>query len=276
MRIAPMSLDDLNTALDWAALEGWNPGLDDAGAFLAADPGGFLMGWIGEEPVASIAVVRHNDDFGFLGLYICRPDWRGKGHGWALWQAGLDLLGDRTVGLDGVAAQEANYARSGFVLDRRTVRHQGLVDPMAGPDIRPAMAAMMPDLIALDRAAHGIERAAYLTAWFTGTPARRTRVSLRDGKLTGLGTIRRCREGLKAGPLIAADAGEAEALLHALAAEFPGQPLALDVPDTNEAAMEMATRLGLQPVFGTARMYKGPAPACRIGAVFGETTLELG
>ena len=40
--IRPMSESDLATAIGWAAAEGWNPGLADAGPFRAEDPGGFL------------------------------------------------------------------------------------------------------------------------------------------------------------------------------------------------------------------------------------------
>ena len=47
--------------------------------FQAADPDGFLMGWIDGEPVAAIAAVRHSDGFGFIGLFIVREGWRGRG-----------------------------------------------------------------------------------------------------------------------------------------------------------------------------------------------------
>ena len=40
MTVRLMTLADLAMVLDWAAAEGWNPGLDDAAAFLAADPEG--------------------------------------------------------------------------------------------------------------------------------------------------------------------------------------------------------------------------------------------
>ena len=36
-----MTETDLGLALDWAAAEGWNPGLHDAHCFYAADPEGF-------------------------------------------------------------------------------------------------------------------------------------------------------------------------------------------------------------------------------------------
>ena len=120
--IRPMRRDELDTALQWAAHEGWNPGLHDAACFHAADPQGFLVGLRGDEPIACISVVRYGASYGFLGLYIVAPEHRGQGHGWALWQAGMAHLGERAVGLDGVVAQQANYRRSGFVLAHRNVR----------------------------------------------------------------------------------------------------------------------------------------------------------
>ena len=39
-----MTEADLAPALEWAAAEGWNPGLHDAHCFYAADPQGFPVG----------------------------------------------------------------------------------------------------------------------------------------------------------------------------------------------------------------------------------------
>jgi hypothetical protein len=41
--IRTMHARDLALALDWAAAEGWNPGLSDAACFRSADPEGFLL-----------------------------------------------------------------------------------------------------------------------------------------------------------------------------------------------------------------------------------------
>ena len=71
-------------AVEWAANESWNPGLDDLPPFYAADPDGFLMGYIGDEPVACISVVRYGAEFGFLGFYIVSPAHRGQGCGWKI------------------------------------------------------------------------------------------------------------------------------------------------------------------------------------------------
>ncbi|TPE51373.1 GNAT family N-acetyltransferase [Amaricoccus solimangrovi] len=277
-RIAVMTPADLDRALDWAAAEGWNPGIDDAQAFRAADPEGFLMAFMGEEPVAAISVVRQGADFGFLGLYLCVPAWRGRGLGWKIWQAGLARLAGRVVGLDAVPAQEANYARSGFAVADRARRWGGVVaGEAAGGGAAPARPEDLAELLAWDRAASGIDRAAYLGAWLAPAPTRITLV-LRapDGRLRGFGTIRACRAGAKVGPLMAEDADAAERLLRALAATPPGPELVVDMPASNPEAERLARRLGLRPDFDTARMYLGPAPREETARVFGRATLELG
>ena len=102
------SLDEVRLILDWAAAEGWNPGLSDAEAFVAADPEGFLLGRLGSEPVAAISLVRYDDRFAFLGCYIVTPELRGRGHGIAMWRAAVERAEGRTIGLDGVPAQQAS------------------------------------------------------------------------------------------------------------------------------------------------------------------------
>ena len=123
--IRPMSRADLEAALGWARDEGWNPGLDDAGPFHAQDPSGFLMGWLGTVRVGCISVVKYGADFAFLGLYIVHPAHRGKGYGKAIWDAGIASAAGRTIGLDGVPAQQDNYRKSGFEFAHRSARWGG-------------------------------------------------------------------------------------------------------------------------------------------------------
>src|SRR3712207_6914266 len=47
--IYTLSLHDALPILDWAAAEGWNPGLRDADAFWAADPDGFMLAELGAD-----------------------------------------------------------------------------------------------------------------------------------------------------------------------------------------------------------------------------------
>lgn len=73
MTIRTMTLDDLDLVLQWAAEEGWNPGLDDAPAFFEADPAGFLIKEVGGKPAVAISVVNHDADFSFLGCICASP-----------------------------------------------------------------------------------------------------------------------------------------------------------------------------------------------------------
>ena len=77
--IRALTRDEMSLAIEWAALEGWNPGLHDAACFHAADPDGFLVGELAGEPVGCISAVKYGSEFGFIGLYIVRPEFRGRG-----------------------------------------------------------------------------------------------------------------------------------------------------------------------------------------------------
>ncbi|PLX37033.1 MAG: GNAT family N-acetyltransferase [Hyphomicrobiales bacterium] len=281
LTIRPANADEFATAIEWAAGEGWNPGLDDLPAFHAADPAGFLMGFLDGEPVSSISVVRYGATFGFLGFYIVHPDHRGSGIGIATWNTGMTHLKGRTIGLDGVVAQQDNYRKSGFVLAGRNIRFAGI--PTALPDktvpVRLASAADAQALIAYDRRFFADDRTAFIRAWAAPpTPARRTTVlAERDGEISGYGVIRPCREGYKIGPLFADDAESAKSILAALVKTLPaGVTIVLDPPEANAAAVALAESLGLENVFETARMYRGPAPDLPMARTFGITTFELG
>lgn len=88
--------------------------------------------------------------------------------------------------------------------------------------------------------------------------------------------IRPCQRGWKIGPLVADDRAAAESVLAALLGAAGRSEIFIDVPSPNASAVALAGSLGLAPVFETARMYKGPAPALRLERIFGVTTFELG
>ena len=56
--IRPLTVDEVQKAVDWAGREGWNPGYHDARCFHGTDPRGFLGGFLDGEMIASISVVK--------------------------------------------------------------------------------------------------------------------------------------------------------------------------------------------------------------------------
>ncbi|SON57100.1 Acetyltransferase (GNAT) family protein [Hartmannibacter diazotrophicus] len=270
--------DDVATIVDWAASEGWNPGLGDAPLFAMVDPEGFLVGRVGGELAASISLVRYSPDFAFLGFYICRPDMRGKGIGKALWDHAFARNHATTIGLDGVVAQQDNYAKSGFALAHRNIRYQGVVTAATpeGPSIAiPETPDLIDAIAAYDAPLFPAPRAAFIRAW-ASTPGHHARAYVEDGTVRGFGVIRPCRTGHKIGPLFAETSEFAEALFLSLAETAKGEAVVLDPPEPNSAAVALAERYGLAPVFETARMYRGPAPSLDLSRIYGITTFELG
>ncbi len=278
--VRTMRAGELELALEWARQEGWNPGVDDAPAFWEADPSGFLIGAIGEVPVGCISVVRYGETFAFLGLYMLHPEFRGRGYGKQLWNRGMALAGNRIIGLDGVVAQQENYRRYGFETAYRTLRYGGIPQvPDVGEQARqvvPVTDGKLDALVHYDAEIFPGLRYSFIRAW-CGTPERRKSFIVGGGsRVRGYGTIRRCFEGYKIGPLFANKPEVALALLGKLLAEAKGAPVYLDVPADNLAAIKLAEECGLSLVFETARMYRGKAPEMPLDRVFGVTTLELG
>ena len=271
-----MTLSDLQTTLRWAEAEGWNPGTADADAFLAADPKGFFVARLDGEPVAAISVVNHDADNTFLGLYICRPEWRGQGIGLSLWTNALKHAGDRSVGLDGVPEQEANYRKSGFVRTGQTLRYVGRVPPAKAPDVREAAAHDLRLLMELDAEANGFSRPKFIEAWLSPVPGKRSsRVLIRNGELVGFATWRACIEGTKIGPIVASDTKDALDLISEIALIRADGPLIIDIPEGNVALRRELERAGFAVPFASARMYRGRAPdqSASLQAI---ATMELG
>ena len=276
--VRTMSRAELDIAVDWAAAEGWNPGLHDADCFYATDPDGFLIGLRANKPVAVLSVVKYGEAFGFLGFFIVKPQYRGQGYGRRIWKAGMSYLEGRSIGLDGVVEQQASYGKSGFVLAHRNIRYQGVAQAQQQPPHPAVPLASLPfdELLAYDRPFFPEQRAEFLRCW-AGQPESNALGILDGGELAGYGVLRRCRSGFKIGPLFADSPALAEQLFVALQASAPeGAAIFLDVPEPNTEAVALAQRHGMSVVFETARMYKGRRPALPIERLFGITTFELG
>jgi GNAT superfamily N-acetyltransferase len=273
--IRQLSLPDVAELLVWAKAEGWNPGIDDAATFRAADPEGFLGCFVDGRMAAGISAVTSGPDFGFIGLYISHPDFRGQGYGRQVWDAGMARLGDRTVGLDGVPAQQENYRSMGFAPAYRTWRYSGRFMPS---NIDPSVSAIGPDplpaIAAFDRRHYPGPRPEFLASWLDGS--RTVRAIIRNGVVTAYGVLRKCHEGYKIGPLFAESEDDASRIFVALCARSNGEMVAIDVPEPAAGFSAYLDDLAFEKGFDTMRMYRGAAPDIRLSGVFGVTTLELG
>ena len=264
------------TAILWADAEGWNPGLDDAERFLAADPDSFLATEHEGEIVATISCAHYGDSYAFIGFYIVRPDLRGRGIGSPLFEQALERAGARNIGLDGVLDQQAYYERRGFELAHRNVRWR-----TTGGGERPDGVVELPSvpfdqLLTFDTAVFGSERESFLRAW-VDRPAGHALACLDDEEVLGYGVLRPCRVGAKIGPLFADDHEVAEVLLRGLlAAAGPRTEVFLDIPAANPRGADLRDGHAMASSFETARMYRNGRPPEDLQRVFGITTFEFG
>ncbi len=275
--VRTMVREDLYKAYEWSIEEGWNIGKYDHDVFFATDPTGFFIGELNGEPIGSVSGVAYDPHFGFVGIYILRPQYRGLGYGIQIFNAAMQYLGDRTVGLDGVIAQQDNYRRSGFEFCYRNIRNE-YIPPSGTADFTGIVSASdvpFEQLLAYDTAHFPANRPVFLKG-LIAEPESTALVSLKDGEIDGFGVIRAFSHGWSVGPLFAETEATANKLFAALSSGHVGEPVYLDTPEPNNGAKALVARFGMSPVFETARMYRGAIPQIPIQSMYGVTTYELG
>ncbi|MDF5732645.1 MAG: GNAT family N-acetyltransferase [Rhizonema sp. PD38] len=271
-----MKRSELDLIIDWAAAEGWNPGIYDAECFYQADRCGFFVGELNNELVASISAVAYSKHFAVIGFYIVKPQFRGRGFGMKMWRAAMAYLGiERNISLDGELAQQENYQKSGFQIAYRHLRYEAKGGGVVPSGIVELKSVPFEKLLAYDQEFFPAERSQFLRLWINRPNSTALGV-VRDGHVVGYGVIRPSYTGLRIGPLYADDEQIAEQLLLALLAFASDARVFLDVPDANPEAIKLAQRYGMNPVSEVARMYNKEIPNLPINRVFAVTCVEVG
>ncbi len=265
-------------AVEWAAKEGWNPGLNDPLCFFNTDPKGFFVGLLNNEPIACISAVSYNGKFGFIGFYIVKPDYRGKGYGIKIWNEAINYLNDHNIALDGVVEQQSNYMKSSFKFAYNNIRYEGFAisSNQVFPEIVDLSTVSFNEILKYDTKLFPEARPQFVKCWIK-QPQSRSFAAMIDGAIAGYGLIRKCRHGYKIGPLFSNSAEIAYKLFLALNNSVEaGEKIYLDTPQVNKYAVELAKKHDMNKVFETARMYTKFEPDIDTNKIFGVTTFELG
>lgn len=280
-KLQKLDQQQLITLVDWAKAEGWNPGPYDAHVFYATDPDGHYGYFIGDEMIAGGSIVSYNGEFGFMGLFIVKPNFRGKGFGRQLWFERRNLLLSRlepeaSIGMDGVVAMQPFYRAGGFesaFIDKRFVRlgehfsENIFVTPIQSNDYF--------DISVYDSLCFGFRRPSFLKPWLE-LPQTKAFKYVENGTLKGFVVLRKATVGYKIGPLFADNYQVAEALYRACLSNALGEEVFLDIPLTNLQAIQLTSTYAAKPVFECARMCYGKQPKVDTNKIFGITTFELG
>jgi GNAT superfamily N-acetyltransferase len=283
LKIHQMQLPDLQLAVNWTSLKGWNPGINDAEAFYAADKAGFFIGKLNEEPIGCISTVCYDALFAFIGMYIVKQEYRGKGYGTKIWQYAWQQMTLRldlnkcSVALDGVVEREKTYSSIGFVPAYRHIRHiyESNNFGIVPNSVIPLTNVPLTEIISYDAELFPANRSNFLQAWINVKNGYAYGV-LENGKLVGYGVMRPCYQGFKIGPLFANNREIAECIFLALTSHAIKEPVFIEMPEINPAISWLTQRYQLKPVFTCIRMYCYRTPVVDTNRIFGVTSLELG
>lgn len=272
---------ELNVAVEWAAKEGWNPGLHDAQVFWDTDPQGFVVLEKDGEMIGSGSIVSYDGKFGFMGFFIVKPEYRSQGLGTKLWFWRRDKLLSRlkkgaAIGMDGVFNMQPFYAKGGFKFSHRDLRVEGKGKKFSYSNkVSKIVDKDFSKIYTLDTKCFGFDRKVFLSGWLK-LPESAGYKYVGGNRLEGYGVIRKCRSGYKIGPLFASKTEVADELFKALANYANGETVYLDIPEINPEAVKLAEKYGMKECFGCARMYYGKAPKLPYNQIYGVTTFELG
>ena len=110
-----ISNDEIQKVTDWARLEGFAPGFDDISIYKNTDKKGIWVGCLDNDPIGSIACVKYNSSYGFIGLFIVKKEFRNMGYGVRLWKHALDYLQNvGCIGLEAAPNRLDDYQTWGF------------------------------------------------------------------------------------------------------------------------------------------------------------------
>lgn len=278
-KIHVLDPDEAVTMCQWAAAEGWNPGLHDAQIFPQSDPEGFFGLNSDGRLAGTISAVRYGDEYAFVGFFIVRPGLRGHLLGPSLAQAAISRIEGIPTGIDGVLENVGKYERIyGFQQAWKNIRFELASPPSGGVSDTPIPLTSLPleELIAFDTRFFPARREKFLRLWVSQPGSHALAVKSSAGTLEGYGVIRPCVKGWKIGPLFASGKDVAENLFVGLCSAAGNGPVYLDVPESNPAALALVHRFGMIPAFSTARMFRDSPKEVDLGGIFGITSFELG
>lgn len=276
-----LDLNGLKILVEWAKNEGWNPGPHDADVYWSTDPNGFYGIYFNGDLIAGGAIISYNKEFGFMGLFIVKPEFRTSGIGRKLWHYRRNLLIDRlnnnaAIGMDGVVSMQSFYKKGGFEILFKDERYEKLgMKFNLDPNIFAIEDEDFHEILNYDKHCFGFLRPQFLKPWIN-LPENKTFKYVEGNKLRGFTIARKVSNGFKIGPLFADNKKVAEELYKACLNSVIGKPVYIDIPMVNQEAVQIVKKFNAKYIFECARMYYGQVPQTNIHKVYGITTFELG
>lgn len=281
IKIQHITKKDLRTLVEWASKEGWNPGKYDVDVFWNTDPEGFYGCKVDDELIAGGAIISYGGEFGFMGLFIVKNQYRSNGIGNKLWHKRKNMLISRlkenaSIGMDGILAMQSYYQKGGFEISFRDERYEIIgKEYTCSQNVSTIASVDLKQIIEFDKIHFGFQRTLFLEQWLMMPESKAIKYT-HNNAVVGYAVIRKAEQGYRIGPLFAYDETIAEELLKSCL-NFAGEvPVYLDIPTVNMSALNLVKKYNGKYIFECARMYHGTSPTYLINNIYGITSFELG
>jgi GNAT superfamily N-acetyltransferase len=281
LQFQKLDLSGLKILVSWAKEEDWNPGTYDAKIFYETDPDGFVGYYYEGNLIAGGSIVSYNGEFGFMGFFIVKPEYRAYGIGRKLWYQRRDTLlarlnEDASIGMDGVVDMQPFYRKGGFEIAFRDMRYERVGENFdIDKNITSIQEEDISSILEYDKQCFGFSRPKFILPWLK-LPNNKTFKYIKDAELKGFAIVRKADVGFKICPLFADNECIAKELYKACLNSCVNEPLYLDIPEVNQGAINIIKEFDSKYVFECARMYYGNAPGIDVKKIYGVTTFELG
>jgi GNAT superfamily N-acetyltransferase len=239
---------------------GWPHRVEDWEMLIGLGHG--VVATLGEEIVATALWWPYGETHATLGSIIVSPAHQGGGIGKRLMSALFEQTQGRSLLLNATVAGEPLYARNGFVSWGSVHQHHGISRADVAPVLQPGETLRLggpsdlPLLERFDMEATGLPRKPALEVLLD---CGECIVLERDGEAVGFSILRRFGRGHVIGPVVAANAGDAQTLIAHWLYERRGQFLRIDVT-VNTGLEDWLTQNGLKPAGPVTGLVRGEKP----------------
>ena len=275
LSVRPLTAADIPLGMRLKSAVNWNQTEADWRRVLELDPTGSFVGQLDGVDVGTVTTVAFGS-IGWIGLMLVDETVRGQGVGKALMQTALDDLerrGVKSIRLDATPLGQPLYEKLGFTADFALARWSGEPNASAPLDGVSQLAtdSSVDRIAALDQQATATDRRALLAALLRDQPPV-AQVIETGSQLVAAVLSRRGANATQVGPCSALESSSGAKLLRSAIGQLAGQPVYVDIPDSNSAARAIATEYGLAVQRPLLRMTRGEKIAERpelIWASFG-------
>jgi GNAT superfamily N-acetyltransferase len=259
MYIRQLTAADIPFGLRLCAQNRWNQLEADWQRQLALEPRGCFLAMDAGQPVGTACCCVFGE-VAWISLVLVEETQRGRGFGGALMRHVVQYLEERGVAsirLDATPLGQPVYEKLGFVGEFTLARYAGRFryPAEAAPGIEPLTDDDLPAVFELDETITQTRRHKLLRHLFEGCPGMARKCVL-DGRLEGYSMARGGANAWQIGPI----QGTLQAgtrLLRDAANRRAGQPVYLDVPIDQSAAISLVESLGLTIQRQLLRMGRG-------------------